>query len=115
MTYSWDEIKNGDVVELEHDRGNTLRGEVYVVTDREFALVGMPLLRCATWEIKNVTKSFRDGDIGVWKSSYSGANYVGIYDKTEKAFLISDGDYSTDEVFDVNAGGVKIVGNVNAD
>lgn len=76
MDLTWNDVKSGDIVEVEHADGGTIAGEAKV-NNFTILIAGVYISKNDPYTIKSVRKAYKIGDVGLLKSN--GQTYIGIY------------------------------------
>lgn len=108
---NWDDVSEGDTVEIEHDCGGTISGEVKGRADGITHVAGVYIGE-NTYKVTKIRKAYRDGDIAVYASPHTGT-WVGIYDAPTGRFYDGTDKDNRTALFDTyNPKMVTIVGNI---
>lgn len=109
---TWDEVKIGDTVTIQHEGGGQLTGEILVTTEF-YARIGGFSFGKENAQIIEHKPGYLDGDIGVCVSPYTGT-WVGIYNEQSGRFHENAKSEIGKAVFTPSAGKkITIVGNIN--
>lgn len=109
---SWKNVHDGDSVKVKHEEGAIIEGIYGGEGHRTDIVISGLFYNRSYLELLEHTPSFKNGDIGVITSHYTGNNFVGIYN--DGAFWSSDSNTRT-KIHSLAYGEghiTKIVGNV---
>lgn len=108
---NWDDVSEGDTVEIEHGYGGTIRGEVRSREDGIACMAGVYISESA-YKVTEIRKAYKDGDIVVYASPITGT-WVGIYDSEYRMFYDNSEEDNRSALFSV--GDLKhhtVIGNI---
>lgn len=114
MTHSWNDVRLGDKIKVQHTKGGVIEGEYQkgLLDSSEWVTIsGLNYLKSELTILEHKT-SYQDGDIGLYADPLTKATYVGVYSDSKKAFMDST-HRTAGMMFYPYCKGIKIVGNIH--